>query len=253
MALAVSAWAGPETLPETALGAVSVVIDGDTVRIDGVAGDIRLAGILAPQTRPGHDDTATAATQARDGLAALVAGHEVSVRSLPVTTDRDGRVLAHLIRDDGLWLQAELIRRGLARVAVNADTAMFAPDLLALEDEARRAGRGLWSDPAFAVRAAADTSRLFRDAGTFQIVDGHVANASRHGDVIYLDFGDQDQDKDHRDFAAAIPRASWPQFSTANLKPLTLAGRHVRVRGWITRHHGPAMEITHPAMIEVLE
>jgi endonuclease YncB( thermonuclease family) len=237
--------AGPESLPERLNGPAEAVT-GDRLRIADLPQDVRLAGILAPQ---GRDDPLRApfARAARDGLERLLAGRTVSLRVTATAEDRAGRLRAHVLRDDGLWLQAELVRRGLVRVAAAADAAEFVDDLLVLEAEARKADRGLWALPAYRVRDAADVRRLDSDIGSYQLVAGTVVAAARRGDAIYLDFGE-----DYRsDMTAIIPRDAWPRFNA--LKPLGLAGKRIRVRGWLMRRGGPAVELTVPAFLERLD
>ena len=234
------ALAGPEILPEAVHGAVVRVIDATTLRIDGLDGVVRLAALQVAKGDDGWTELA------RAKLVSLTENHVVSVRT--IATDRDNRIVAHMTRDDGLWLQAEMIRAGVARLTVNADTASFAQDLLAVEEDARRHKRGLWSDRDFAVRDATDVAALYRDAGTFQLVQGQVVEAVRRGDMIYLNFGDDY----HHAFAVQIPRSSWALFNGTVYKLTKLAGRRIRAHGWITRAHAPAMEVTVPDMLEVL-
>jgi len=239
--------AGPETLPEMTRGRAAS--SEGFVRVEGREGEVRLTGIQLPSLAAGPQrQAAKIETDARAHLASLFAGHQISVRALPVAADRNGRALAHLIREDGLWIEAEMIRAGMARVMVTPDTAVFAADLLAMEAEAREAGRGLWSHSAFTLRTPAD-QRLADDIGTYQVVEGAIVRATRRNDVIYLNFGD-----DYRtDFTATIPREAWPLFADAKRNPAGLDGRKVRVRGWITRYNGPALELTHPAALEMLD
>ncbi len=237
-------WAGPETWAERARG-VANVLTGDTLAVEGMA-EVRLAGVRAPY---GKTDTFAApfAAEARDGLTQLVRGHQVSVRPIAAAEDREGATRAHVLRDDGLWLQAELVKRGLVRVALSADSADFGDELLALERDARAAQRGLWALNAYAVRDAGDRARLNRDIGTYQLIAGAVTSTARRGDEIYLNFGN-----DYReDMTAMIPRETWTAFN--KLKPLTLIGRKIQVRGWVMRQNGPAVMLTAPALLEVLD
>jgi micrococcal nuclease len=43
------------------------------------------------------------------------------------------------------------------------------------------------------------------------------------------------------------------RFRPADLDFRALEGRRVRVRGWIERRAGPAIEVRHPSQIEVVE
>ncbi len=243
--IAFGAAAGPDGLTETAHGH-GAALTGDRVRVDGVDADISLAGILAPRAvKDALDDPD--ADAARAALAELLTGHTVSVRPIAVGADRAGRLRAELLRDDGLWIQAEMLRQGHARVAVSPDTADFVDELLVAEREARAARRGLWRHLVYAVRNADNLARLNRDVGTFQLITGTITTATRHGDAIYLDFGGNYR----TDMTATIPRAAWPRFK--DIKPLKLVGRRVMVRGWLVRHNGPEVELTVPALLEVLD
>ena len=129
--------------------------------------------------------------------------------------DRYGRLLAQVYRDDGLWIQGELLRLGLARVRVPADTRALASDMLAIEDEARRNRRGLWRNPRLRVRTVRE---LGRDLGSFQLVQGRVLDAERRGDRWYLNFGDDWRS----DFTVVIPAYALPDFVAAKLDPYAL-------------------------------
>jgi endonuclease YncB( thermonuclease family) len=233
-------------LPERARGNATAVT-GDSLRLDTAPDDeVHLAGVLAPQGRL-NTFAAPFATAAHNGLAEVLNGHTVSVLAAEGAVDRRGHIHAQLRRDDGLWIQADLVRRGLVRVAATADSADFVSTLLLLERAARDQRKGLWSLDVYAVRDADDLTQLNRDVGTYQLVAGTVANTARRGDQIYLNFGD-----DYRtDMTVEIPRDAWPRFT--KLKPQMLTGRHIQVRGWLMRHNGPALVLTAPALLEVLD
>ncbi|MFN3543573.1 MAG: thermonuclease family protein [Thiobacillus sp.] len=136
LVLAPIAWANP------VYGVVIVVIDGDTVLFkpdhyhpsSRAFLKVRLAGIDAPEVGQPHGDAATQA------LKALALKRPAQLEG--VATDAYGRTLGRL-NVDGLDVSAELVRRGHAWAA-----ARDAADPLGqLQDEARRARRGLWSDP----------------------------------------------------------------------------------------------------------
>lgn len=114
---------------------VIAVLDGDTVLIKGAKGlkKIRMAGIDAPEKAQTFGETS------RRSLAEMVLGKQVMVASEAV--DQYGRMVAHL-SVDGLDVNAEQIRRGMAW-----EYSRFHNDrvLLALQEEARRAPRGLWA------------------------------------------------------------------------------------------------------------
>jgi endonuclease YncB( thermonuclease family) len=244
---------------------VVAVIDGDTLALED-GRQVRLAGIDAAKPPRGADhapehgepsseeeDRGTVrrrwplAEAATAALSELTLGRFVAPRGA-ATIDRHGRLLAHLVRDDGLWLQAEMLARGHARVHTRPDARAFAAEMLATEDGARATRRGLWRTRFYTVRAAAEADALARDRDSFQIVEGRVLHVSKTGSEAYLDFG-----ADWRtDVTVHIGRAALRDFSRAGIDPLSYEGRRVRVRGWIGLRSGPMIEATHPEQIERL-
>lgn len=230
---------------------VVAVVDGDTLELED-GRHVRLAGIeavkpprnAAPEGRRRWPlaDAATAT------LSELALGRIVAPRG-EIRLDRHGRVMAHLLRDDGLWLQAELLARGHARVHTRPDARDFAAEMLATEDGARGTQRGLWRTRLYAVRGAGDPDALARDRDSFQIVEGRVLHVSKIGGEAYLDFGEDW----HTDVTVHIGRAVMRDFGKAGIDPLSYEGRRIRVRGWIGLRSGPMIEATHPEQIERLD
>jgi endonuclease YncB( thermonuclease family) len=218
-------------------GATEVVeaLDGATVALaDGSR--LRLAGIEAPGEGP-------AAEAARRELGALVAGRRVEARE--ARADRHGRALAQLVREDGLWVQAELLRRGHARVRTRPEDRDRARALLEAEAEARERRLGLWALAAFRVRDAAGRPG---PPDRFHVVEGTVLAAGSARGRVYLNFG-----PDRRaDFTAVVESRDLRAFRAAGLDPAGLAGRRVRVRGWLFERDGPMVELTHPEQVELL-
>lgn len=230
---------------------VTAVLDGDTLELED-GRRVRLAGIDAAKpprnANPADGRVWPLAEAATAALADLSLGHRFRLHG-PAPTDRHGRLLAHLVREDGLWLQSALLVRGLARVHTRPDARAYAAELLAGEEAARNAGRGLWRSRVYAVRDAADADGLSRDRDSFQLVEGLVLAVSKGGGESWLDFG-----TDWRsDVTVHIGRAAMREVTRAGIDPLSYEGRRVRVRGWITLRNGPMIEITHPDQIERLE
>jgi endonuclease YncB( thermonuclease family) len=239
----------PPAAPARAV--VAEIIDGDTFAleapIDG-ARVVKLAGIQAPKPLGGRPapQSGPLADRARDTLAGLVLDETVELRIGGPAADRHGRLLAHVYRDDGTWIQGEMLERGLARVLSFADNLTRAAEMLDLEDAARQAGRGLWSDPSYAILTPEDAGR---HVGSFQIVEGRVMKAARVKSYVYLNFG-----ADWRtDFTVSVPVKLLDRFADAELDLLSLGGRDIRVRGWLKSYNGPLIDATHPEQIEVLE
>jgi endonuclease YncB( thermonuclease family) len=228
--------------------AVARVVDGDTVVLDraiGTAMEVRLVGIQAPKLPLGRPNFPIwpLAGESKRALERLVLGRRVTLSFGGRRVDRHGRLLAHLHAAGGAWIQGEMLRLGLARVYGFADNRALIPEMLALERQARAAGRGIWGHPFYAIRTPARTNR---DIGTFQIVEGTVVAAARVKGRIYLNFG-----ADWRtDFTVTIGSKAQKLFRQAGVDPLALEGRRLRVRGWLKRFNGPLIEATHPGQIE---
>lgn len=239
--------APPDALPDGGHGSVAAVMDGDSFRVKDVAGDVRMIGIQAPKLPKGRPNFKPwpESADAQRALEALLKNHTVTLRLGTTPKDRNGRTLAHVMRDDGMWVQQELLREGWARVYTFPDNRQFAEDLYAAEREARAAKRGLWADKNYAVRSP-DPNALKSDIGTFQIVEGKVTKAAKVRGRYYLNFG-----TDFRsDFTATIAPDAASLFTRAKLDPLTLEGENIRVRGYLRDFRGPEIELSHPEQIE---
>jgi endonuclease YncB( thermonuclease family) len=114
---------------------VIVVLDGDTVLVRRAGGQvkIRLAEIDAPEKAQTFGETS------KRSLSGMVLGKQVRVASQAV--DQYGRLVAHL-NVNGLDVNAEQIRRGMAWEYSNFHNNQA---LIALQNEAKQAPRGLWA------------------------------------------------------------------------------------------------------------
>ena len=95
---------------------VRSVIDGDTLDVATV-GRVRLLGIDAPEIGRGFDTAAPFSREARDRLAALVLRRWVRLEQDGPSLDVYNRRLAYVVLEDGLFVNAALVREGLARVS----------------------------------------------------------------------------------------------------------------------------------------
>ena len=221
-------------------GAVSAVTSGHVFTLeDGL--NVRLAGIVAP----GRYDAFGA--EARGALWELLNGQSVRLSYGGDPRDRYGRALAqvHLQGETPLWVQAEMVRQGLARVYTWPDEEIAHRALYALEAEARARGRGLWADERYAVRGP-EPNALAQHVDSLQIVEGIVTSTADIRGRAYLNFG-----ADYRtDFTVAVAKKHRKRFGEAD--PVDLRGARIRVRGWVELTNGPMIWASHPARIEVL-
>jgi endonuclease YncB( thermonuclease family) len=240
--LAGNAGAG-EQLPWEGPFAVSEVLAGDLVRLpDGRV--VRLAGIRVPAADGGQAGRGRFAGQARAELAGLLEGQMVRLAPAQAAHDRYGHLVAQVERSDGLWLQGALLERGLAQVQTRPGETARTPEMLAAEQTARAARRGLWAEAAFTAQEAA---ALDATTGRFRIVRGRVVRVAPTERYVYLNFG-----ADWRaDFTVRLRRGDLKGLF-AGIDVEALAGRLVEVRGVVLDAGGPLIELSHPEQMQVL-
>ena len=235
----------PQASPAGERSQVREVTDGDTlVLASGTT--VRLVGIQAPKLpldRPNFKEWPLA-KDARRALEGMALGRTLTLHPASTPGDRWGRALAHLERDDGLWVQGEMLRQGWARVYTFADNRALAAQMLALEREARAARRGIWNHPYYAIVAPERTGRVLN---TFQLVEGTVMDTGQVKGRVYLNFGADWK----TDFTVMVPAKTRKALARQGTDPLALKGKRIRVRGWLKSYNGPMIELTHAEQLEV--
>lgn len=213
------------------------VVDATTIDLaDGQR--VRLAGIEVPAR-------GVVARQAKSAVMELLSSGAIDLRVAGNPRDRQGRMLAQVYAGSGsVWVQAELVRRGLARVRGAPDSRLGIPDLLGFERQARRYHRGIWSDRAYAVMTADDAARF---AGTFQLVSFTVIDVVNTSGQTYVR-----SDTDRTAFALTIAPATLKLCRELGLDPTGLKGKRLLVRGFIDGSQRPTIAITYPEQIEIL-
>lgn len=219
-------------------GRVVRVLDGDALVLD-TGQSVRLAGIEAP-ARPWKDRAGEPFNEdAKRMLEDMTLGREVQLYYAGLTRDRYDRALAQVRTTDALgpelWLNAELVRRGGARVRAYPDTAGGCETFPALEEEAREDKRGLWALKAYHVTDAADLPAEF---GRFQLARGVIAGmtgSDAFGTACELALEDS---------------ALVLDIATAAAEDCQLpAGTAVLARGYVREGH---MEVSHPLNLRLL-
>jgi micrococcal nuclease len=130
-------------------GRVVRVVDGDTIRVALASGEerVRYIGVDAPESVKPGAPVECFAKRASAFNERLVAGERVKLVRDVEERDRYGRLLAYVYRArDGLFVNAELVRRGYATVATFPPNVAHERELRRLAKRARLSGRGLWSE-----------------------------------------------------------------------------------------------------------
>ena len=140
---------------------VTRVYDGDTIMLAN-GERVRLTGIDTPESsenrklvrdakRSGQDaqDIMRMGRRASAFTRGLVNGRRVRLEFDIQQRDKYGRLLAYVYRlDDGLFINAEIIRSGYAYPMTIPPNVRHADEFKELFREARAGKRGLWADPA---------------------------------------------------------------------------------------------------------
>jgi len=136
---------GAEASPAAAQAFVVRVVDGDTIeaRIGDRVEDVRYIGVDTPETVKPDSPVQCFGPQASAFNHRLVEQQQVRLVFGVERRDVYGRLLAYVYRDQH-FVNASLVRRGLARSLTIPPNDRFAPLFRRLEMRAARAGRGLW-------------------------------------------------------------------------------------------------------------
>jgi endonuclease YncB( thermonuclease family) len=247
---------------EIARGRFSRILDGSNFVLDD-GREVHLAGIEVPLLPvPGSSLAVPGGAAAKAALAGLLSGSQVGLRRAEFASDRYGRIIAYveaLAENSPRSVQAELVSAGFARVGDDAGGAPCAAELLRRENVARRAKLGLWADSYYDPLRADEPAAILAQRGAFALVEGTVASIHDTQSTLYVNFGRRWS----RDFSVTIRKRNQRNFAAAGVDLKRLAGRRVRVRGWIEAHdgdqsgaasgswHAPWIEAARPVQLEL--
>ncbi|MEL6857184.1 MAG: thermonuclease family protein [Pseudomonadota bacterium] len=216
-------------------GRVVKIIDGDALILES-GQSVRLVSILAPVLSPRDRPPERYAGESARTLEDLALGRRVQLYYPGLTRDRYDRALAHVVTIDAagpqIWLNQEMLARGAARVRLYSSTAARGQDLLAAEDTARDAKRGLW--------ALAD----------YQTLDAEIWQETQLGfREIAATLAERQLSTSEERYAPACVwtlegtlltlRVTQDAAAVCGLRP----GTNISVRGWISPQ---AIELNHP-------
>jgi micrococcal nuclease len=129
-------------------GRVVHVVDGDTIVVDDGSGreTVRLLGIDTPETVDPEKPVECYGPEASSFTKALLEGRVVELRYDRERMDMYGRWLAYvyLPGPPRMFVNAQIVERGLGRTLSIAPNLAKRDQLAALERRAALAGRGLW-------------------------------------------------------------------------------------------------------------
>lgn len=248
-----------KALKHTGSGRIDKIIDGETILLqDGKI--IRLLGLKWPLVMDGDSIQLSSPESAERLTQRLPASTEIMLyqtrNGKTGRVNRMGHLLAHVVvKKTDEWINGDLVAQGLAYAATDESNPEMADQLYILEERARQTKTPLWQGPYGLLRAedAEKRNGPFQDAingnGSFRVVEGIVNRSGTASNNLYLNFG---KDR-HKDFTVQITPAIRKTLAHNGIDPMGLAGKKVRVRGWLRFYDGPYMELETPERIEILD
>jgi endonuclease YncB( thermonuclease family) len=219
-------------------GRVTAVLDARSFRLDD-GREVLLAGI---------EPVATEKTDRTAALAAIIAGHDVTLHGEDDMPDRYGRQPAMVfLAGSDEPVQAQLLAQGEALASGSVADKDCAAILGTAEAAGRQARRGTWADAA-AIKNAESPGDILAGIGRFTVVEGKVLSVRQAGATTYLNFGRNWT----RGFAVTISRRMMAAFEAAGVVPKSLENQRIRVRGWVESRQGPRIDVLRVGQIEML-
>lgn len=216
---------------------VKKIFDGDTVLLtDGQK--VRLLGINAPEVAHRNHPAEPGGEEATQWLTLHVAQQKIRLEMDVEKKDKYGRILAHVFTERGVHINLELVKYGLATVALHPPNLLYSRVLLAAQDSAEKAGLGIWRRPYFARKSYRD----IRDTRGWKRVVGKVMHIKHTPYNSYLAFSD--------DFSLKVARRDAKLFPTLK----TYLGHTIEARGWLYRRKKSwTMPLRHPGQVKFLD
>lgn len=158
---------------------VTEVVDGDTIKVS-LLGTLRLIGIDTPETRDPRKPVQCFGKEASNKAKELLSGKKVYLEYDPSQkTDKYGRTLAYVYREDGLFYNAEMIKQGYAHSYVQFPHPRL-DEFNAYQSEARENERGFWA----ANTCNGDTTKAISVINTNSIPLLPISNEVNQGGFI---------------------------------------------------------------------
>lgn len=231
---------------------VAEVVDGDTIVLADLNNTrIRYLGVDTPETLRYDSPGDPLSDEAKSFNEDLVSGKKVRLEFDREKYDQYGRLLAYVYAD-GVFVNKELLKRGLARVLVIQPNERYAEAMRQAEESAKRAKRGMWGNienlepPHDNREFLVKPSQATRYINQRVVVRGKITGFRKSKKVLSLDMeGDLD---------IVIFSNDWNNFEFFDIQPeIHYVGKPVEVIGKVTVYRGnPQIIIDHPILIRAL-
>ena len=232
------------------------VIDGDTVELTS-GKRVRIIGINAPEIYHRDNREQPFASSSRNKVLEIIRGplnrdtdkpHKVTLIAGEEKVDQHGRLLYHLISQDGKNTALALVSAGLAVQSAVSPNTHCANRYKLAEEDARKHRRGLWKKPGFWLSRK---RTLPKSTKGFRIVTSRVTKQK----VFTTKQSKNSPNKRGKFIKLSLANGSSVFASLPMQLPYSdLTGKKIEVRGWFYTQRGkPAVTLHHPANLHILE
>lgn len=132
---------------------VKRVYDGDTLVLENNE-RVRLLSVNTPEINSRHREAEPGGNEARDWLKNRLKKGQVYLQYDAEKHDRYDRLLAYAWTPDGDFINEELLQQGLAALSLQPPNLQYADQLIAAQQQAIEANKGLWAEPHYQPRKA---------------------------------------------------------------------------------------------------
>jgi len=190
------------------------VIDGDTIEVNigGTMHKVRYIGIDTPELDDNRVEYCALAQEATRYNKQLVEGKNVRLEKDVSEIDKYGRLLRYVYVDD-IFINAELVRQGLAWAKAYEPDTKYQDTLEKTESEARQDKIGIWQETKPSTPIKVENVEI---TGIFY--DGLVPNVESDEYVEIINSGDQPQELAGcvlRDISEGYPSFTFPSYILA--------------------------------------
>ncbi len=212
------------------------VIDGDTLELQS-GQVIRLLGINTPEVQSRYRDGEAGGEKAKEWLKETLSQPELFIEYDQQQRDKYDRALAHCFLPDGRYLNAMLIEQGLASLTLIPPNLRYSDKLIAAQNKAEQAEKGLWSLSDYQVKRLSElkTGKNYRG---WQRIKLKLKSIKYGKKTVFLEANTH--------FRLAIKKKDIAYFG--DLK--SYLNQTLEVRGWIHRQGKQFyMNVRHPSAI----
>jgi endonuclease YncB( thermonuclease family) len=229
---------------------VAEILNGKSFNVTSVNGTqtVRMASLQVPnvEEKTGKKRAGDPlGEESKAQLVSLLSGKIVKLATSKNPYDRKGRIVAQVYLKDGTWVQEAMLKSGFAMVYPIFEDSKKSDlgKMLAAENEARTAKKGIWEHPNYQVL---DVDKTGCCLDQFRLVRGTVLAVEARRGNIFINYG-----KDwNSDFTVFIPKRYARSFADVGIE--NLAGKPIEVRGWIEEKGGPMIELMRPEQLKVI-